>query len=328
MEHAKWHRVSPKNPCRVCQKPDWCTFSENGAACCMRVQSDIPMKNGGFLHKDNSFIPNFVVRRKPDLPPQEPTIDFHLLWNQWNLQTPRSKVDAQAIKLGVSPEALWAYQPAWSAINRAWGFPMRNSSGQITGIRLRAENGEKWAVKGSKQGMFLPQRVQVTSPIVIVEGPTDAAAGLSMGFFTIGRASCSANSRDIMEFASKWGIRDAIIISDNDDPGLVGSARLRKELNGINCAICTLPAKDLREFVKTGGTKDSIIDSILHFRTFTGLAIDLKYSYGNCKTSPLSPLPLRPLSPFPRTPYLLSPTSSTPPQPPLEEIQNGKGNMK
>src|SRR4029453_4430585 len=44
-----WERVTHKQPCEICGKPDWCTRSELGA-CCMRVQTDRPMKNGGGLH--------------------------------------------------------------------------------------------------------------------------------------------------------------------------------------------------------------------------------------------------------------------------------------
>src|SRR5262249_50568008 len=34
----KWRRVSPKYPCHICGKPDWCLISPDGTvAACMRI---------------------------------------------------------------------------------------------------------------------------------------------------------------------------------------------------------------------------------------------------------------------------------------------------
>jgi len=47
-----WRRVSRQSPCSVCGRADWCTFTSDGtAACCMRVESQRPLKNGGWLHR-------------------------------------------------------------------------------------------------------------------------------------------------------------------------------------------------------------------------------------------------------------------------------------
>lgn len=43
-------RVSRNNPCPICKKPDWCAY--NGRiAICMRIQSPVPSRNGGWVHK-------------------------------------------------------------------------------------------------------------------------------------------------------------------------------------------------------------------------------------------------------------------------------------
>ena len=40
---TKWIRVTKRNPCPVCGKPDWCLISEDGkAAICARIESDRP----------------------------------------------------------------------------------------------------------------------------------------------------------------------------------------------------------------------------------------------------------------------------------------------
>jgi hypothetical protein len=51
-----WVRVSKKNPCSVCQKPDWCCIGDRYINC-MRVQSDKPCVNGGWLHAINDETP-------------------------------------------------------------------------------------------------------------------------------------------------------------------------------------------------------------------------------------------------------------------------------
>ena len=42
-----WHNVSRREPCPICQKPDWCTVSNDGMMCvCKRVPSPHPSKSG------------------------------------------------------------------------------------------------------------------------------------------------------------------------------------------------------------------------------------------------------------------------------------------
>ena len=51
---TKWFRVSKRNRCPVCDKPDWCLLSEDGkAAICARIESGKPAgnKGAGWLHK-------------------------------------------------------------------------------------------------------------------------------------------------------------------------------------------------------------------------------------------------------------------------------------
>ena len=54
---------------------------------------------------------------------------------------------------------------------------MFDSEGSTIGIRLRSMRGEKWAVSGSKGGLFYDRSQQIVKEkfAVIVEGPTDTA---------------------------------------------------------------------------------------------------------------------------------------------------------
>lgn len=65
-------RVSKNNPCPICGKPDWCAYNSI-VAVCMRIQSDKPSQNGGWVHKLNGEIkvpelPDLTgqITRKPD----------------------------------------------------------------------------------------------------------------------------------------------------------------------------------------------------------------------------------------------------------------------
>ncbi len=67
--------VTRRQPCEVCGKPDWCSFTAGGArVICMRVRSDKPTRNNGYLHilRDDGFTP--PARPLPQ-PPQPPPVE-------------------------------------------------------------------------------------------------------------------------------------------------------------------------------------------------------------------------------------------------------------
>ena len=123
-------------------------------------------------------------------------------------------------------------------------------------MRLRSVDGEKWALRGSRQGLFLPD-MSAGEESLVVEGPTDTAAGVSLGFHTIGRPSCTGGAREIRTFCRKRGIRRLSILADNDGPGIRGARLLSKEV-GVQTRIVVLPAKDLREWLGYGATKQAL----------------------------------------------------------------------
>jgi hypothetical protein len=44
---SQWVRVSPKEPCPICGKGDWCGLTQDRTtACCMRTESDRATKSG------------------------------------------------------------------------------------------------------------------------------------------------------------------------------------------------------------------------------------------------------------------------------------------
>lgn len=265
-----WIRVSKETPCSVCEHPDWCTFNpELHLAHCMRVTSARPSKNsmGGYFHPLNGHVAHIPLKE----PAPRVTIDACGMMRAWFSETERDQYDALGDALGVSANSLIALKCAWAPEHRAWAFPMRDSAGSVVGIRLRSMDGHKWSVRGGREGIFLP-RVEAHSTAFIGEGPTDASALLTLGKFGIGRPSCSGGIAPLAATVARLGIRQAVIVADNDEdkvrptgerwnPGLDGAQRLADEI-GVPCCIVILPAKDARQFLSFGGTAE-LLDSLV-----------------------------------------------------------------
>ena len=92
---------------------------------------------------------------------------------------------------------------------------MRTGGGEIIGIRLRNGGGRKWAVNGSRSGIFIPQGLKLDSTLYVCEGPTDTAAILDMGYDAIGRPDCTGGAGMVADFC-RGKMLEVIIITDND----------------------------------------------------------------------------------------------------------------
>jgi hypothetical protein len=254
-------RVTKANPCPVCKKPDWCRVFADGWLECMRVQSDKPAKSGGWLHRQ-CLLPTFPepTRAPRNQPPQ---INATKLMRDWRAATTPAALDEFAASLGVSTPSLTAVGAAWAAPHAAWAFPMHDGYGNVVGIRLRNAHG-KFAVRGSRQGIFLanvPAPVPPPPWLFVCEGPTDLAAALELGLFAVGRPNCCCGGPEIKVFARRHAVARAVLISDNDKPGLDGARKVGAELK-LPFAIYVPPAKDLREFVQLGGTRAMIENTL------------------------------------------------------------------
>jgi len=254
-------RVNHRHPCVICGKPDWCGYTEDGTiAVCMRVESSRPCKNGGWVHilrEDSTVLRPARVEHKSVLLPV-PALDAEMLIAQWRQNTPANRREALATMLGVSTEALTRLDAVWAANHKAWAFPMRDASDKTVGIRLRAEDGRKWAVTGSKSGLFVPSGVATGDRLLICEGPTDTAAALTLGYDVIGRPSCRGNTETIRDWLRLHRYGEVVIIADNDQPdnkgrrpGQDGARTLAADLQ-CPVRMVILPVKDIRTAVQTG----------------------------------------------------------------------------
>jgi hypothetical protein len=131
-----WIRVTKNQPCRICKKPDWCTVAADGtASCCMRVESDTQMRNGGWLHRLKDPAPRFEYRPPRGAGARGVTLDFGAIWRGWRNKTGPAMLEKYAHSMGVSDQALDDLGAAWGWQHAAWAFPMRDGAGKIIGIR-------------------------------------------------------------------------------------------------------------------------------------------------------------------------------------------------
>lgn len=266
-------RVSKKNKCPVCGHDTWCLVGEK-AVLCMRVQSDRPIRlssgETGWWHPlDAGYQPP-----KSKLFEGKPAERSPLQWSQMMAVFDQQTYDVQRVRhakeLGVEPWTMGTrgVSACWDRKHQAWAYPMSDGFGKIVGIRLRNSDGKKWAIYGSHSGIFLPG-INPDPTVLIVEGPTDTMAALSIGYFALGRPSCAGGSFYIKQAIERLACRRAAIIADNDEddyehpersnPGLAGAKALA-ELMVVPTLVIVLPTKDLRELVKRGHAR-AIIDA-------------------------------------------------------------------
>jgi len=255
-------RVNKAHPCPVCEKPDWCLYAEDGsAAICQRVQDGSIKRSGdaGWLHVlTEDTAKRFEARSKRLLRSERkrydgPKVDFVKLSRDYRQRISRRQVDMLAKTLGVTAMSLVRLGVGWDG--EAFCFPMCDESGRVIGIRRRFGNGRKLCVKGSTNGLFIPEGVNGNGPLVVCEGPTDTAVALDMGFDAVGRPNCNSKVQMTVRYV---GTRQVTIIADNDVAGIDGAKRLARELavkgRKVRIIVPPLGVKDLRDWKNKGLT--------------------------------------------------------------------------
>ncbi len=269
--HADWRRVSRSKPCPICEKPDWCSVRIDGSvAICMRIQSDKPTQNGGWLHRltDDPRDYRRPVRTVRLAPVPTPRADLSELIDRYRAAVKPNDLRRLADKLGLTVCSLQRLGAGWAADHRAWSFPMTDTAGQVRGIRLRRSDGFKFAVKGGRDGLFSPAGLDHADfPLLICEGPTDTTALLDTGFENvIGRPSCTGGTRLIVEHVKHRKPTETVILSDADAAGLRGADALASVLVAYVPKVRVIqPAdgiNDARAWLRAGATRQDVMDII------------------------------------------------------------------
>ena len=251
-------RVSKNAPCPVCKKPDWCLYAEDGsAAICARISEGSKKRVGdaGFLHvltEDTARRlrrPRRCARKGQDAP----KVDCVKLAREYKQRISRRQIDMLARALGVTAVSLVRLGIGFDG--EAFCFPMYDESGSVIGIRRRFGDGRKLCVTGSRNGLFVPQGINGSGPLMVCEGPTDTAVALDMGFEAIGRPNCNSKVKMTARYV---GTRQVTIIADNDIAGIDGAKRLAKELavksRKVRIIVPPSGVKDLRDWKRQGLT--------------------------------------------------------------------------
>jgi hypothetical protein len=188
--------------------------------------------------------------------PPDTKRDFARLAAEYREGVKPSALALLANQLGVSPESLKRLGTGWAAERHAWAFPMRNAVGEVVGVRLRSASANKSAVRGGKEGIFIPADLPEGGRLLITEGPTDCAALLDLGFAAVGRPSCSGGSRHVVELVRRLAPADVVAVADRDWPGQRGADRLATVLvaycPAVRVIVPPAPFKDARAW-KVGG---------------------------------------------------------------------------
>ncbi len=242
-------------------KPDWCGYSDEGAACCMRIVSDRPARNGGWIH-------NATDEPAPAPPHRQwtaaaggyeaPDFNATLWWQTVRLVATWDRMDIWADRLGLPIDALDCMGAC--VLGAMLTFPMFDGHGKVCGIRTRNRDGSKRAVTGSRSGVFLPTFRDGAEPLVC-EGPTDATAALALGFSPIGRPSCIGCERHVVDTCRRFGISRVTVCADTDGPGIAGARKLADVLHAARVAVRMVTPcghKDLRDWYKAGATRATI----------------------------------------------------------------------
>jgi hypothetical protein len=246
-------RVTRDARCPVCGHDSWCLVdSARGLAICPRTESKRKIGSAGWWHSTGGKVPDgFKAARTAE--EAEPLANAESMQFRFVRQgSPR--LGLLAMSLGLSVESLERIGAGWNG--SAWTFPMRNHREEIVGFRTRFDNGAKFAIKGSRAGLFIPSgRLRGSgNEVWIVEGPTDAAAMCDMGLNAIGRPSCMGSEQEIKRWTAGMNV---IVVADADGPGVAGAERLIQSLAGsVRSCLMVLPPmgmKDAREVSNHGG---------------------------------------------------------------------------
>jgi len=259
----KWKRVTRDNVCPICKRHDWCMVGDD-AVLCMRIESQKPTKNGGWIWPLSETVASEWQHVKVSRKPCRTNSELDAIWRPRSIRWQehgRCELDRLATVLGVTIMALWELNTGWDG--KAWTFPERDEGGLVLGISRRFEDGHKRCAVGSRRGLTYSDRWnEPPGPVLLVEGASDVAAGITLGLSVIGRPSNRGGLEYLARLLPK-AKRKIIVIGERDRkpdgrwPGWDGcrsvAVGLSKALRRGVTARLLPEAKDLRAWLNKSG---------------------------------------------------------------------------
>ncbi len=169
-----------------------------------------------------------------------------------------------ANELNVSQESLRDLEVVWSPEHTCWLFPERDGQRRICGLMRRYADNTKRFIQGGKRGLYIPKSFKIGSDsITVVEGGSDTAAGLTLGWNVIGRPSAGDGASHLASLLKK-AEGQIHVLGDNDPkrdgtwPGRRGAEKvanmLQKSLTApVSVTSIPMEFKDLRMWVQCKG---------------------------------------------------------------------------
>lgn len=259
----EWQRVGRSKHCPICDHPDWCLIArDESAAICARIESSKRVGEAGWLHKlRDSDWRRPVMRTVRVAAPLITRPDLPAMMARYVAAAEPAALKALADALGLTVESLKRLGIGWAGDFGAWAFPMRDAGGAIVGIRLRFPAGRKLAVKGSHNGLFIPDGL-TGDLLCIAEGESDCGALLDLGFAAVGRPGCGNGAGLLVDLVKRRKPRQAIIVADADAPGQRGAEALASVLvlyvPDVRMIMPPAPHKDIRAWKMAGATLEQV----------------------------------------------------------------------
>lgn len=237
---------------------------------CPRVESDKRIGEAGWLHRLNdserqACQPRRLVLNHRRLAPPADVVGLARRCQSEGEEL--GKLAEIADRLGLSAQSLARFGVGWAFRESCSTWPMCNARGQVVGINRRFANGEKKVMSGHRAGLYMPADLpedmsRFGMPLLVCEGGSDAVAGLDMGYWTIGRFSCTHGAKLLVNIISHRRPGIVVIVKDADGPGHRGAESLASTLlpYAASLKVITPPApfKDLRAWRLGGATADEV----------------------------------------------------------------------
>lgn len=179
-------------------------------------------------------------------------------------------LDDLAATLGVSSKSLNTLGVSRSG--QTWRIPERDAEGSVIGHALRFDDGRKLSERGSRRGLTFVAPLDAWAgsspeePVLVVEGMSDCAAALDLGFCAVGRPSATGGGEHLRALLSG---RHVCIVGENDSgAGRLGAERIADALHGVAASVRIVfppeSCKDLRTWYTAPApvTRDELLTLI------------------------------------------------------------------
>ena len=254
--------VSRERACPICERRDWCLVSREGgpepvAAICPRTESPIRWGGAGWLHRLQGDAPR-PRRRGVELEPVP--VDHR---REAERLARGANLDPVAASLGLPSSVLRRLLVGFGEdfFGPFSSWPQFDEELRVVGISLRRTDGSKRLRSGDRAGLHVPIDLPddlSRERILVVEGGSDAAAGLALGRLAVGRHSVLACFKELKRLLRRRRPGAISIVADREEhgAGLRGAEQLARVLSVVSPDVRLVEpppgVKDLRAWLAAG----------------------------------------------------------------------------